>query len=68
MRVAGVLPSVLCAVLAAGCMHQGATRFDDPSAIAVLDPTEESTLRGVVDFVRKDKLVLVTASLSGAAP
>jgi Cu-Zn family superoxide dismutase len=47
---------------------RGGTRYEDPSAMAVLEPTEGSTVRGAVDFVRKGGSVLVTANLSGLAP
>lgn len=47
---------------------RGGTRYQDPSAMAVLEPTQGSTVRGAVDFVRKGGAVLVTANLSGLAP
>jgi len=59
----------VCVALLAGCAsHQSGKRFEDPSAIAVLEPTEGSSVRGAVDFVRKGNVVLVTAILSGLAP
>jgi Cu-Zn family superoxide dismutase len=58
----------ICAAVLAACAGQGGKRFDDPSAIAVLEPTEGSLVRGAVDFVRKGDAVVVTAYLSGLAP
>jgi Cu-Zn family superoxide dismutase len=57
-----------CAGLGIGCTNNGPTRFDDPSALAVLEPTQGSNVRGAVDFVRSGSNVTVTANLSGFAP
>ncbi len=58
-----------CVVLLPACAaNKGGTRYEDPSAMAVLEPTQGSTVRGAVDFVRKRGSVLVTANLSGFAP
>lgn len=60
----------VCALLLAACAggNKGGTRYEDPSALAVLEPTQGNAARGAVDFVRKGGLVLVTANLSGLAP
>lgn len=59
----------LCVALLSACGGpKGGKRFDDPSAIAVLEPTEGQTARGAVDFVRKGAAVVVTANLSGLPP
>lgn len=58
-----------CVLLLPACSGtKGGTRYEDPSAMAVLEPTQGSTVRGAVDFVRKGGSVLVTANLSGFAP
>lgn len=58
----------VCAAAIVGCAGQAGTRYDDPSAIAVLEPTQGNAVRGAVDFVRHGGAVTVTASLSGLAP
>ncbi|HEX7812369.1 MAG TPA: superoxide dismutase family protein [Burkholderiales bacterium] len=60
----------VCALLLPACAggNKGGTRYEDPSALAVLEPTQGNAARGAVDFVRKGGLVLVTANLSGLAP
>lgn len=57
-----------CVGAAAGCVGGAGTRYDDPSAIAVLEPTQGSSVRGAVDFVRSGSDVTVTANLTGFAP
>lgn len=59
-----------CGAMLTACAgnNKRGTRYQDPSAIAVLQPTEGSTVRGAVDFVRKGGSVLVTVNLSGFAP
>ncbi len=59
-----------CGLMLPACAgdNKGGTRYEDPSAMAVLQPTEGSTVRGAVDFVRKGASVTVTANLSGLAP
>jgi Cu-Zn family superoxide dismutase len=55
--------------MVAGCAgNTGGTRYDDPSAIAVLAPTQGNSVRGAVDFVRTGNGVTVTVGLSGLAP
>jgi Cu-Zn family superoxide dismutase len=65
-----IATGLLACALVTGCASGGGdgTRYDDPSAIAVLEPTEGNTVRGAVDFVRKGGEVLVTTNLSGFAP
>lgn len=68
-RVGTWLLAAACTGLAAGCTgSKGGTRYDDPSAIAVLAPTQGNAVRGAVDFVRSGNDVTVTANLSGFAP
>jgi Cu-Zn family superoxide dismutase len=57
-----------CTGIVAGCTGNGPTRYDDPSAIAVLEPTQGNAVRGAVDFVRSGNDVTVTMNLSGFAP
>lgn len=64
----GLLVGVCIALLPACAGSQGGKRFDDPSAIAVMEPTQGSMVRGAVDFVRKGDAVVVTANLSGFEP
>ncbi|HWA13907.1 MAG TPA: superoxide dismutase family protein [Burkholderiales bacterium] len=63
------LLAAACAGMVVGCAgNKGGTRYDDPSAIAVLEPTQGNSVRGAVDFVRTGNDVTVTVSLSGFAP
>ena len=56
----------LSAVMLTACKsHNGPTVYDDPSAMAVLSPTQGSTVHGVVVFVRKGGATLVNVNLSG---
>lgn len=70
MRTTGWLVVVTCGLMLPACAgnDNGGTRYEDPSAMAVLEPTQGSMVRGAVDFVRKGGAVLVTANLSGFAP
>ena len=65
-----MLAVAICGLMVQACssLDKGGTRFADPSAIAVLEPTQGSTVRGAVDFVRKGQGVQVTANLSGLVP
>src|SRR5258706_12669850 len=43
----------LCAIMLPGCaLHKGGTIYEDPSAMAVLSPTQGSSVHGAVTFVR----------------
>lgn len=55
-------------LLAACASNRGGTIYEEPSAMAVLTPTQGNSVRGAVDFVRKGGSVLVTANLSGLKP
>jgi superoxide dismutase, Cu-Zn family len=59
-----------CALLLPACAGgtKGGTRYEDPSAMAVMEPTQGSAVRGAVDFVRNGGAVVVTANLTGFAP
>ncbi|HEX4985881.1 MAG TPA: superoxide dismutase family protein [Burkholderiales bacterium] len=58
-----------CAVLLPAC-SSGPAFYDDPSAIAVLDATQNNPVHGVVTFVRvKDKdLAQVNVNMAGFRP
>ncbi len=59
----------LCAMLLPACaLHKGGTIYEDPSAMAVLSPTEGSSVRGVVTFVRTKEVTLVQVNLTGFKP
>ncbi len=70
MKTTGWLIAAACGLMLPACAghDKGGTRYEDPSAMAVLEPTQGSTVRGAVDFVRKGGVVLVTANLSGFSP
>jgi len=70
VKTTGWLIAAACGLMLPACAghDKGGTRYEDPSAMAVLEPTQGSTVRGAVDFVRKGGAVLVTANLSGLAP
>jgi Cu-Zn family superoxide dismutase len=67
-RINRIALGALIVLMPACALNKGGTRFEDPSALAVLEPTQGSALRGAVDFVRKGESVLVTANLSGLEP
>jgi Cu-Zn family superoxide dismutase len=68
--IAGKLVLIgLCAILLPACAgRNGATIYQDPSAIAVLYSTQGGPVHGVVTFVRSGREVLVNANLSGFKP
>ena len=65
MKIGKWVAVAVCAAILPACTGTGGKRYDDPSAIAVLEPTQGSSVRGAVDFVRKGNSVVVTANLSG---
>jgi len=67
-RINWIALGACVAMLPACGGNTSGTRYEDPSAMAVLEPTQGSTVHGAVDFVRKGGSVLVTANLSGLAP
>jgi superoxide dismutase, Cu-Zn family len=59
----------LCAVLLPACAsRKGGTIYEDPSAMAVLSPTQGSTARGTVTFVRTSGVALVKVNMTGFKP
>ena len=58
-----------CAILLPACASRnGPTVYDDPSAMAVLAPTQNSSVRGVATFVRSGDVALVNVNMSGLKP
>jgi len=60
--VAGACIGVLC-----GCSN-GPTVYEDPSAIAVLSSTQNSSVRGAATFVRSGAVAVVNVNLAGFKP
>src|SRR5258706_16139737 len=59
----------LCAVILPACAtHNGATIYEDPSAMAVLSSTQGSSVHGVATFVRADGVAMVNVNMSGFKP
>ena len=59
----------LCAILLPACASRnGATIYDDPSAIAVLSPTQGSSVHGAVTFVRSGQVALMQVNMTGFKP
>ena len=59
----------LCAVMLPACtLHKGGTIYEDPSAMAVLSPTQGSSVRGAVTFVRTNGVALVNVNMTGFKP
>lgn len=58
----------LCAALPACATHNGPTVYEDPSAIAVLSSTQNSSVHGVATFVRKDDVAVVNVNMAGFKP
>src|SRR5258706_8169905 len=59
----------LCAVILPACAtHNGATIYEDPSAIAVLSSTQGSSVHGVATFVRSGGVAMVNVNMTGFKP
>jgi superoxide dismutase, Cu-Zn family len=59
----------LCAITLPACaLHRGGTIYEDPSAVAVLSPTQGSSVHGTVTFVRTNEVALVKVQLMGFKP
>ena len=59
----------LCAVMLPACtLYKGGTIYEDPSAMAVLSPTQGSSVRGAVTFVRTNGVALVNVNVTGFKP
>lgn len=59
----------LCAIALPGCaLHKSGTIYEDPSAIAVLSPTEGSSVYGAVTFVRSGGIALMQVNMTGFKP
>jgi Cu-Zn family superoxide dismutase len=58
--------TVVCAALAmAGCARMATPR---PAAIAILQPTQDSSVRGTVSFTPQGDHMVVVANVTGLAP
>lgn len=55
-------------LLPACANHKQATVFDDPSAIVVLSPTQNSSVRGVATFIRSGNVARVNLNMAGFKP
>ncbi len=62
-----LLSGIILVVALAGC-SQKVAEPDVKEAIAVLNPTEGSKVRGVVGFVKDGKGVRITANIEGLSP
>ena len=59
----------LCAIMLPACASpKGGTIYEDPSAIAVLAPTQGSLVHGAVTFVRTSGVALVQVNMTGFEP
>jgi len=59
----------ICAVILPACAtRNGATIYEDPSAIAVLSATQGSSVHGVATFVRAGGIATVNVNMTGFKP
>jgi superoxide dismutase, Cu-Zn family len=59
----------LCTIMLPACsMFKDATIYEDPSAIAVLSPTQGSSVHGAVTFLRTKGVALVNVNMTGFKP
>lgn len=59
----------LCAVMVPACAsRKGGTIYEDPSAMAVLSPTQGNSAHGTVTFVRTSGVALVKVNMTGFKP
>ncbi len=59
----------LCAIMLPACAaHKGGTIYEDPSAMALLGPTQGSLVHGAVTFVRTGGVALVQVNMTGFEP
>ena len=59
----------LCVTMLAACAsHKGSTIYEDPSAVAVLSPTQGNSVHGTVTFVRTSGVALVNVNMTGFKP
>jgi Cu-Zn family superoxide dismutase len=59
----------LCTIMLPACAsHKGGTIYEDPSAVAVLSPTQGSSVHGTVTFVRTKGVALVKVNMTGFKP
>jgi superoxide dismutase, Cu-Zn family len=66
--VSAIAGSVCLVALAACATHNGPTVYEDPSAIAVLSSTQNSSVHGAATFVRTGGVALVNLNLAGFKP
>jgi Cu-Zn family superoxide dismutase len=59
----------LCTIMLPACStFKDGTIYEDPSAIAVLSPTQGSSVHGAVTFLRTKGVALVTVNMTGFKP
>lgn len=59
----------LCAIMLPACaLYKSGTIYEDPSAMAVLSPTQGSSVHGAVTFVRTGGVALVNVNMMGFKP
>jgi Cu-Zn family superoxide dismutase len=59
----------LCVTMLLACAsHKGGAIYEDPSAVAVLSPTQGSSVHGTVTFVRTKGVALVNVNITGFKP
>ena len=63
----GRLLSALAVILLGACSN-GPTVYQDPSAIAVLSSTQNSSVHGVATFVRSGSVAVVNLNMAGFKP
>jgi Cu-Zn family superoxide dismutase len=70
MKIAGHAAAIgVCALLLPACASQKhGVVFQDPSALAVLSPTQGNSVHGVVTFVRANGAALVNVNMTGFKP
>ena len=70
MRISSKLLAIgLCALLLTACAsRKGGTIYEDPSAMAMLSPTQGSSVHGTVTFVRTSGVALVIVNMTGFKP
>ncbi len=68
-RICKFIAPGLCAIMLPACaMFKSGTIYEDPSAMAVLSPTQGSSVHGAVTFVRTGGVALVNVNMMGFKP
>ena len=65
---AGLIASGACMFLLPACATHTPMVYEDPSAIAVLSPTQSSSVRDVATFVRSGSVARINVNVTGFKP